>query len=209
MGAGTKRVPPLPGGERGRGAVAEPAGVPLPSWPFVPRAPPAPPGPYPVEDCSGCSAPRQNMRGCCLEAAASLRRWLPVKNMSSPSPRVLRQLLFSPPPLSFFSLPSRKTLFYAFLSRAPPAPPGGTRVRVLFPTLGRGKWGRPATLCSRGRSAGGQRREGSKPSAPPPPCFAQSWTLFCPFHPSKQGDGTQKYKSFEAGKRTHPRPSPP
>lgn len=123
--SGVPRAPTRGGKGKGGLSLSQPESLCLLGR-FVPRAlPPTPPGLYPVEDCSGCSAPRQNMRGCCLEAAASLRRWLPVKNMSSRSPRVLRQLLFSPLPSSLFPLPSRKTLFNSFPHRAPPFPRGG------------------------------------------------------------------------------------
>lgn len=157
-----------------------------------------------MEDCSGCSAPRQNMRGCCLEAAASLRRWLPVKNMSSRSPRVLRQLLFSLPPSSLFPLPSRKTLSNAFLHRAPPSPRGG-RGCGWFSQLGARKAGPSGNSLFAGTAAWGLRRGGASagglqtPPRPRPPCYAESRSLFYPFYPLKHGDETQSTKVLAQG----------
>lgn len=155
------------------------------------------------------------MRGCCLEAAASLRRWLPVKNMSSRSPRVLRQLLFSPPRSSLFPLPSRKTLSKVFLHRAPPSPRGG-RGCGWFSQLGARKAGPSDNSLFAGTVAWGLRRGGASagglqtPPRPRPPCFAESCSLFYPFYSLKQGEETQKYKSFDTGlKGGRLPPSPP
>lgn len=160
--SGVPRAPTRGGKGKGGLSLSQPESLCLLGL-LSPVPPATPPGLYPVEDCSGCSARRQNMRGCCLEAAASLRRWLPVKNMSSRSPRVLRQLLFSPPPSSLFLLPSRKTLFYAFPHRATPSPRGG-RGCGCFSQLGARKAGPSGKLFVRGDgSVGGHRREGFRP----------------------------------------------
>lgn len=129
----------------------------------MPLAPP--PGRAAVEDGSGCSAPRQNMRGCCLEAAASPRRWLPVKNMSSRPLcasakfcfRSLRRASSPCPPLK-----RSLSLFHP----EPRRPGNEGRGCGPFSQLGASKAGPPATrsaatrrrratLCSRRRGAGG------------------------------------------------------
>lgn len=186
-------------------AVAKPDGVCFPFLlgSFLPSAPHSPPSRAPVEDGSGCSAPRQNMRGCCLEAAASQRRWLPVKNMSSRPLCAFAKFCFcslgrasSPcPPLK------RLSLFHT----DPCRPDNEGRGCGSFSQPGARKVGSPATrsaatrrrratLCSRRRGAGGLGGGRLKPHPRSrPPCFAESCCLPLPFLLSLKTT-TKKYK---------------